>query len=166
MSDGARQIRLMNFRVENDSFVLDIMAIRQIISYAGSTPVPQAPDFVEGIIVLRNQVIPVIDLRARLRPNLPPLEKTPLVIILESSAGAIGFKVDQVRRILTVDLDSILPAPSLTRGLRGELFIGVVPENEEVHLLLDAETILTPGEKDELRSTDFAAHAEAIPSAD
>ena len=166
MSDGAREIRLMNFRVGNDSFVLDIMAIRQIIAYAGSTPVPHAPDFVEGIVVLRNHVIPIVDLRARLRPNLPPAAKTPLVVILESSAGSIGFKVDEVRRILSVELDSILPAPSLIRGLRGELFIGVVPDKEDVHLLLDAETILTPGEKDELRSTDFAAEAEAIPSAD
>lgn len=166
MSEAAREIRLMNFSVGNDSFVLDIMAIRQIIAYAGSTPVPQAPDFVEGIIVLRSQVIPVIDLRARLRPELPEPEKTPQIVILASSAGAIGFKVDEVRRIMTVDLDSILPAPSLIRGLRGELFIGVVPEDEEVHLLLDAETILTPLEKDELRSTDFASEAAAIPSTD
>ncbi|HVR44419.1 MAG TPA: chemotaxis protein CheW [Thermoanaerobaculia bacterium] len=150
-----RSVRLMTFSVGNDSFVLDIMAIRQIVAWTGSTPVPQAPSFIEGIIVLRNQVVPVIDLRARLRPELGPAERTPLVLILAGSAGPIGFKVDEVRNIITVDLDSLLPAPPLVRGMRGELFIGVVPDGEEVHLLLDAETILTPDEQEELRSAEL-----------
>ncbi|MGH9458910.1 MAG: chemotaxis protein CheW [Thermoanaerobaculia bacterium] len=155
MTDGSRQIRLMTFRVGNDSFVLDIMAIRQIIAYGGTTPVPHAPEFIEGILILRDQVIPVVDLRARLRPNLPPPERTPLVLILQTAAGQIGFKVDEVRRILTVDPEAILPAPPLVRGLRGELFIGVVPHGEEVHLLLDPETILSAEEKKELASADL-----------
>ncbi|HUE95020.1 MAG TPA: chemotaxis protein CheW, partial [Longimicrobiaceae bacterium] len=78
-----------------------------------------------------------------------------LVLILAGSAGPIGFKVDEVRNIITVDLDSLLPAPPLVRGMRGELFIGVVPDGEEVHLLLDAETILTPDEQEELRSAEL-----------
>ncbi len=156
MTDGAREIRLMTFRVGFDSFVLDIMSIRQIIAYAGSTGVPKAPEFIEGIIVLRNEVIPIVDLRARLRPELGPVERIPLVLILKTSVGTIGFKVDEVRSILTVDTSTILPAPPLVRGLRGELFIGVVQEKDDIHLLLDPETILSPGEKDELQAADLA----------
>ncbi|HEY0591725.1 MAG TPA: chemotaxis protein CheW [Thermoanaerobaculia bacterium] len=155
MTDGSREIRLMTFRVGFDSFVLDIMSIRQIIAYEGSTGVPKAPQFIEGIIVLRNEVIPIVDLRARLRPELDPAEKKPLVLILATAAGTIGFKVDEVRRILTVDTASILPAPPLVRGLRGELFIGVVQEKDELHLLLDPETILTAEEKDELQAAEL-----------
>src|SRR2546430_3155757 len=69
MTDGVRDLRLITFRVGPETFVLDIMAVRQIIPYAGSTSVPTAPDFVEGIIVLRNEVIPIIDLRDRLYPQ-------------------------------------------------------------------------------------------------
>lgn len=150
-----REIRLMTFRVAGDSFVLDIMAIRQIIAYGGCTPVPQAPSFVEGIIVLRNEVIPVIELRSRLRPQSAADTRSPLVLILGSSAGTVGFKVDEVRRIITVEPDSILPAPPLIRGMRGELFIGVVPDGEDLHLLLDAETILTRDEVEELRNVEW-----------
>ncbi len=155
MTEGSRQIRLMTFRVGGDSFVLDIMSIRQIIAWGGVTRVPQAPDFIEGIIVLRNEVIPVVDLRARLRPDLSPLDRIPLILIVEGEAGTIGFKVDEVRRIITVESDSILPAPPIIRGLRGELFIGVVPEGEDVHLLLDVETVLTRDEKKELMSAEL-----------
>ena len=157
MTEGSRDIRLMTFRVGFDSFVLDIMSIRQIVAYAGSTGVPKAPKFIEGIIVLRNEVIPIVDLRSRLRPELGPAERTPLVLILATSAGTIGFKVDEVRRILTVDTATILPAPPLIRGLRGELFIGIVQEKDELHLLLDPETILSDEEKDELQKADLGS---------
>jgi purine-binding chemotaxis protein CheW len=157
MADTAREIRLMTFRVGFDSFVLDIMSIRQIIAYEGSTGVPEAPPFIEGIIVLRHEVIPIVDLRARLRPELGPADRKPLVLIVATSAGTIGFKVDEVRSILPVDPADILPAPPIIRGLRGELFIGIVEENEDIHLLMDPETILTAEEQVELRNADLSA---------
>ena len=58
-------LRLITFRVGPEIFVLDIMAVRQILTYSGTTSVPSAPSFIEGIIVLRNEVIPIIDLRER-----------------------------------------------------------------------------------------------------
>ena len=65
-------LRLITFRVGPETFVLDIMAVRQIIQYSGSTSVPTAPAFIEGIVVLRNEVIPIIDLRDPANPRLSP----------------------------------------------------------------------------------------------
>ena len=59
----SKDLRLIAFRVGAETFVIDIMAVRQIIKYAGTTSVPTAPSFVEGIMILRNEVIPVIDMR-------------------------------------------------------------------------------------------------------
>src|SRR5438094_4569468 len=109
VADGG-DLRLITFRVGPETFVLDIMAVRQIIPYAGSTSVPTAPAFVEGIIVLRNEVIPIIDLRDRLYPRLDRAEQ-PLVLITHTSAGVIGLKVDEVRRIVNVTSDKLLPPP-------------------------------------------------------
>src|SRR5436309_1737383 len=95
-----KELRLITFRVGPETFVLDIMVVRQIIPYSGSTSVPTAPAFVEGIIVLRNEVIPIIDLRDRLYPRLPGRAEQPLVLITHASAGTIGLKVDEVRRIV------------------------------------------------------------------
>jgi purine-binding chemotaxis protein CheW len=150
----ATEVRLVTFRVGPETFVLDIMAVRQIVQYTGSTSVPTAPSFIEGIIVLRNEVIPIIDLRERLYPRSDRAEQ-PLVLITYSSAGVIGLKVDEVRRIVTLPMDSFLPPPSLVRGIRGELLIGVVPHGEEVYLLIDVEAVLTEPEKIELRDADL-----------
>jgi purine-binding chemotaxis protein CheW len=154
-------LRLITFRVGPETFVLDIMAVRQIVPYTGSTSVPTAPSFVEGIIVLRNEVIPIIDLRERLYPRLEPRTGEPLVLITHTSAGKIGLKVDEVRRIVTLSSEVFLPPPPLVRGIRGELLIAVVPHGDEVYLLIDVENVLTEPEKVELREADLAEAAKA-----
>lgn len=147
---AARQLRLIAFRVGPETFVLDIMAVRQIVPYSGSTSLPTAPAFVEGIIILRNEVVPVIDLRDRLYPELAERSEQPLVLITNSTAGTIALKVDEVRRIVTVSPDELLPPPALVRGVRGELLVAVVPQGQEVLLLIDIEAVLTKEEKSEL----------------
>lgn len=152
------ELRLITFRVGPETFVLDIMAVRQIVPYTGSTSVPTAPGFIEGIIVLRNEVIPIVDLRDRLYPQRTDKAEEPLVLITHSSAGMIGLKVDEVRRIVTISTDAFLPPPPIVRGIRGELLIAVVPHGEEVYLLIDVENVLTEPEKVQLREADLAAN--------
>jgi purine-binding chemotaxis protein CheW len=154
-----KDLRLITFRVGAETFVLDIMAVRQIIPYTGSAPVPTAPKFIEGIIVLRNEVIPVIDLRERLHPEITGRADSPLILITHSSAGVIGLKVDEVRRIVTVTSDQLLPPPPIIRGIRGELLIAVIQQGEEIYLLVDIENVLTGDEKVELRGADLSAQA-------
>lgn len=150
-------LRLITFRVGQETFVFDIMAVRQIIPYSGSTSVPTAPAFVEGIIVLRNEVIPIVDLRDRLYPSLPQRTRQPLVLITHTSAGVIGLKVDEVRRIVNVDSETLLPPPEIVRGIRGELLIAVVPDGDQVYLLIDLDNVLSTDEKVELQRAVLSA---------
>jgi purine-binding chemotaxis protein CheW len=160
MSD--REIRLITFTVGPEKFVFDIMAVRQIIPYGGSTLIPKLPAFIEGVIVLRNEVIPIIDLRTRLFPQLAKPEAEQLVLVTETSEGTLGLKVDSVLRIINVGAEAILPPPPLIRGMQGDLFIGVIQQEKEVFLLLDIQTLLSAEERSSLRTADFsAAHAAA-----
>jgi purine-binding chemotaxis protein CheW len=160
MPDSAAELRLITFTIGPETFVLDIMGLRQIIPYTGSTTVPTAPAFIEGIIVLRNEVVPIIDLRARLYPQLRERSEQPLVLITHSSAGIIGLKVDAVRRIVNVSTDALLPPPPIIRGIRGELLIAIVPYDDEVYLLIDIENILSGEEKRELAEADLSQGVE------
>ncbi|MCU1230584.1 MAG: CheW protein [Acidobacteria bacterium] len=154
MAESSKELRLITFRVGPETFVLDIMAVRQIIPYSGTTTVPTAPSFIEGIIILRNEVIPVVDLRERLYPNSERAE-APLILITLTSAGKIGVKVDEVRRIITINSDALLPPPPLVRGVRGELLIAVVPHAEEIYLVIDIENVLSGDEKRELATAEL-----------
>ncbi|HUP46443.1 MAG TPA: chemotaxis protein CheW [Thermoanaerobaculia bacterium] len=150
MPDGANDLRLIAFRLGSETFVVDIMSVRQIIPYGGSTAVPTAPSFVEGVIVVRNEVVPIVDLRSRLYPDLADSDSRRLVLITHSMAGTIGMKVDAVRRIINVPRQSLLAPPPLVRGIRGDLLIAIIPHGEEVFLLIDLEAVLSAGERVEL----------------
>ena len=146
----ARELRLIAFRIGGETFVVDIMAVRQIIPYTGTTAVPTAPAFVEGIVVLRNEVIPIVDLRERFGVDSAERFEHPKVLITETEAGTIGLKVDEVKRIVTVSPDALLPPPPLVRGVRGDMLIAIVPQGEDIFLLMDIDSVLTGEEKSEL----------------
>jgi purine-binding chemotaxis protein CheW len=75
----------------------------------------------------------------------------PVVLVVNTDIGDVGLKVDEIRRILEVELDSILPPPALVRGMAGRLFFGVVESGDDLHLLMDLDAILSADEKRELQ---------------
>lgn len=158
-----REIRMITFLLGSETYLLDIMALRQIVPYSGSTPIPHAPDFVEGIIVLRNEVIPIIDLRHRLYPGAEVPDRQPLILISQIDSQTVGLKVDEVRRIVNVRIDAILPPPEMLSDGQREIVVGVVEVAPQISLLLDLEAVLTRQEKQSLRESMLsAAHADIV----
>lgn len=139
--------QLIIFRVGPENFVMDIRRLVQIISYRAPTPLPRSPDFIEGIIVLRNQVVPVVSLSSRLFPSLEEAEK-PKILILRIRDHVIGFKVDSVHRIINVEQKDILPPPPRLKGLDVAYIRGVVQQGDEVYIYLNTDRILRPEEMD------------------
>ena len=151
MSGGPpAELRFIGFRLGGETFLIDIMAVRQIVPYKGSTPVPAAPPFVEGVIVVGEQVVPVIDVHTRLMPQQTNVAKDPLVVLTHTPAGTIGLKVDDVRRIVTLTPQELLPAPATIRGIRGESLVAIAPQDNEVFLVLDVDALLTSHEQEQL----------------
>lgn len=159
--EESRTIRLITFSVGEEVFVFDIMRVRQIVPYTGSTPVPRSPEFIEGVAVLRDEVIPVVDLRKRFFPDLGAADEA-LILVTRTLAGIIGLKVDGVRRILNVRTDEIMESPKVIHGLRGELFIGFIKREDEVFLLLDLDALLSSEERGALQSEAFRAAASDV----
>ena len=152
-----KNLRLINFRVGPETFAADIMSVRQVVLYEGSTAVPSAPAFVEGVIIFRGTVVPVIDLHRRLFPQHAASAEQPLILITMTKSGLVGLKVDEVRTLANVTTDDLLPAPALVRGVRGEYLVAVVEVRDQTVLVLDLESILTENEQRELRSADLSA---------
>jgi purine-binding chemotaxis protein CheW len=146
----SRELRFIGFRAGPETFLIDIMAVRQIVSYGGSTRVPTAPDFIEGVIVVRDEAIPVIDVHARLDPENDAQAQQPMVLLTQTTAGLIGLKVDDVRRIVTLNSDELLPAPATIRGIGGDFLVAIAPHDNEVFLVLDVDSLLTSREQEQL----------------
>jgi len=153
---SGRNLRFIAFRAGPETFLIDIMAVRQIVMAGKSTSVPTAPSFIEGVIVYRNEVIPVVDVNARLYPQRENAADQPLVLLTHTTAGVIGLKVDEVRRIVMLGSEELLPAPAMVRGIRGEFLVAIAQQNEEIFLVLDVNSLLSSDEQRELRSASLS----------
>ena len=145
-----KNLRLITFRVGPETFAADIMAVRQVVFYEGTTAVPTSPSFVEGVIVFRGEVIPVLDLHHRFFPQHPAGTEQAFVMIATAQSGPIGLKVDEVRSLANVTTDDLLPAPPIVRGVKSEYLVAVVERKDELLLVLDLEAILSVDEQKEL----------------
>jgi purine-binding chemotaxis protein CheW len=134
--------RYLSFQVGDGRFAVGLLSVSQVLRFENVTAVPLAPQFVEGIINLAGEVVPVINLRARLA--LPPVEPDPRhrVLIAERGGRRYGLLVDKVREILELEDASIAPAASGIPGLKAEVLEGIAKVGEVLVLILDLERLL------------------------
>jgi len=74
------------------------------------------------------------------------------VLLTQTVAGLIGLKVDDVRRVVALDSDELLPAPATIRGIRGDFLVAIAPHDNEVFLVLDVDSLLTNEEQRQLEA--------------
>ena len=121
----AGRVQLCTFRIGGEDYAVDIMRVREIIQPLPITPVPRAPAFVEGVVRLRGEVIPVIDVRKRFGlAATPPTRKTKFLVV-HVAGRRLGLVVDEVCEVMRLARADIRPAPALV-GLDGpRFFLGV-----------------------------------------
>jgi purine-binding chemotaxis protein CheW len=131
------------FRLRSEEYGLPIASVQSIIRYEQPTPVPRAPAGVEGVLNLRGQVIPVIDLGRRLFGD--PIEPTPLsrIVVAESGLGAVGLAVDAANEVASIPVSEIRPAPQGALDVEmADAFEGVANLGDHLVILLDPNKAL------------------------
>lgn len=153
--DGMMQ--LVGFGIGRERFGVDILAVQEIIRSTEVTPVPNSPSFVEGVINLRGDIIPVIDLRKRLSLYLSDndIERN-WVLILSIGNRVVGFIVDNVSEVLKIAEDDIDPPPNIViAGLENQYIHGVCEIDNRLLIILDFESVLFNEEYYALKDMDF-----------
>ncbi len=137
-------MQLVGFTIGKELFGVNILMVQEIIRSAKIATVPNAPVFVQGVINLRGNIIPVIDLRKRL--VLESIEINPedtWIIILEIDGKTTGFIVDSVTEVLKVDKKTIEPPPDIVvAGLESQYIHGVCDIGDNLLIILDFDRIL------------------------
>jgi purine-binding chemotaxis protein CheW len=134
---------------------VDILTVQEIIRYTPITAVPDSPDFIEGVINLRGNIIPVIDLRKRLNLYKPEMHDgaDTWIIILQINTRVTGFIVDRVTRVLKIETDTMEPPPDIVvAGLKSQYIRRVCKVEEKLLILLDFDQILMTDEILELKT--------------
>jgi purine-binding chemotaxis protein CheW len=110
---GADRRELISFRVGDQEYCVDIMAVREIRGWSPATTLPQSPSYMRGVINLRGAVLPIMDLAARL--GMPVIEPTVRSVFIVVKAGdrTVGLLVDAVSDILSINDDMVQPTPDV-----------------------------------------------------
>jgi purine-binding chemotaxis protein CheW len=130
------------FRLESQEYAVVVEAVREIVEPMPVTPLPNTPVFVEGVISLRGEVIPVIDLRRRLQmpPAAPGAETR--IMIAELPNQTVGVRVDGVAEVIKLDEERIVePDPAFTVAGR-EYVRGLVQAGARLVVVLDLPRLL------------------------
>lgn len=146
-NDTEKQI--VTFQIENEYYGIHIEKVQEINRYTNVTRIPKTPKFVEGIVNLRGEVIPLIDLRTRFELEQKERDEFTRVIIVNLSNMKVGFVVDWVDEVLRIrqgDIDSVPPV--LSAAVNSEFIDGVVnfEKKERMILILDVEELFSRAE--------------------
>ncbi len=142
----------LTITLDNEQFALDINKVSEVLDLTTITRVPRMPDFVLGVINLRSNVVPVIDLRQKL--GMPPGERTKescIVIVelqIDGEPTKMGALTDSIDDVMGIDPEQIAPPPKMGTNLKPEFLQGMVRQDEEEKFLiiLDIEMILSSEE--------------------
>ncbi|MCB0262532.1 MAG: chemotaxis protein CheW [Calditrichia bacterium] len=142
--------QLVSFVVENEEYGIDILNVQEIIRMMEISRVPNAPDFIEGVINLRGKIVPVVDLRKRFGRIPRKRDKETRIIVVELGEKVVGFLVDQVQEVLRVPKSIIEPPPELAIDIDARYITGVAKLDDRLLILLDLVRVLSAGEHQDL----------------
>ena len=149
------EIQLVTFRLAEVDFAVPIEDVQEINRVESITSVPRAPYFVEGVMNLRGNVIPVIDLRKRFEMEFRPYDETTKVIIVKLQEKLVGFVVDSVSEVLRVPKDGLEIPPEIIAENIDTRFIKAICKLEEknkIILVIDILNVLSYEEKEKLET--------------
>ena len=150
----AQEGKYLTFALGREEYGLEILKVREIIGYLEVTSVPQMPDHVKGVINLRGQVIPVVDLRSKFNMDATQITEETCIIVVEIGLGdslhKIGMIVDHVLEVLDIESEDIEEAPPLGSGVNTSFILGLAKLGSTVKILLNIDQVLSAEDKDML----------------
>jgi purine-binding chemotaxis protein CheW len=134
-------IQLVTFGLGNEEFGVDILAVKEINRMMDLTRVPQSPPEVEGVINLRGKIIPVMDLRKRFGLPVSANTEQTRIVVVEVHGRMIGFLVDRVREVLSIESTIVDPAPRMVCSIDSQFIAGVGKLRDRLLILLDLQKL-------------------------
>jgi purine-binding chemotaxis protein CheW len=155
----------LTFRLDEEMFALDIGKVREVLEFSGITRVPRTPEFMRGVINLRGNVVPVVDLKLKL--GLSRTEKTidTCVVITEVDVDGektvLGALADSVQEVVELDPSQIDPPPRMGTRIDTSTIRGMGKREDQFLIILDIDHVLTASELRAVAGNEARAEAAA-----
>lgn len=136
-------LQLCAFHVGPTEYAIDLMRVEEILRPQTITPLPQAPRWVEGVISLRGNLLPVVNLRRRLGLEDAAVTRKSRLLVCFLGRRRVGFLVDRVAEVLRLSREDIRPPPPLLAPSTSAYVVGVCGPPERLRLLLNLKALLS-----------------------
>ncbi len=138
--------KYLTFALENEQFGLEILKVREVIVHMNIRSVPKVPDFIKGVINLRSQVIPVVDLRSRFQmPEKEVTDETCIIVVQVNAKDRqynTGIIVDRVCEVLDIKEEQIEDSPQFGNTVDTSFILGMAKVEDSVKILLNIDRVL------------------------
>jgi purine-binding chemotaxis protein CheW len=131
------------FELANTTYAVASEFVQQMEMVEHVTPVPDAPAFVDGVVFVRGQVVPVVNLRARFGFERANYDMKTRLMVVARQGRTVGLLVDSAREFVTLGMETISPPPEAITGLSGKYLMGIANIADRLVLILNIDEILT-----------------------
>lgn len=146
-TDVALATQYLTFKLEEETFALDIAKVREVLDFTRVAKVPRTPDFMRGVINLRGNVVPVVDLRLKFGMSRTEKTANTCVIITEVSLDGevvvLGCMADSVQEVLDLEPGQIRPPPRIGTRVNTDFIRGMGKHEEQFILILDIDKVFS-----------------------
>jgi purine-binding chemotaxis protein CheW len=149
-NEDTQKDKYLTFLLGGEVYGLDIRHVTEVVGLQKITHVPDMPDFIQGVINLRGQVIPVMDARRRFRMEPREYDDRTCVVVVNVRGAELGLVVDEVQEVLDLPESQTQPPPKVSRHMSSQFIQGLGKVGEEVKILLDVNRMLFDGELDQV----------------
>ena len=147
MTASATASQIVTFRLGDELFAADIFSVERVLRHTTPTPVPNVPDWIEGVIDYQGRVVPVINLRKRFELPAAPVPADARILVLTVEDEWVAATVDGVLDVSVLDAGRLAPPPALFRGLAASYVRGIVRRAERLVVFLDVARLFSTDER-------------------
>ena len=136
----------LTFTLGTETYGIEILKVQEIRSFEPATKIANTPDFIKGVINLRGNIVPILDLRIRFKLAEVAYNDFTVVIILNLNQRTIGIVVDSVSDVLALSDTQISPVPDLVASIDTKYLLGLATVEQQMLILLIIEQLMTSQE--------------------
>jgi purine-binding chemotaxis protein CheW len=166
----ADEKEFLTFKISDETFAVEIMRVQEIRGWESPNPLPNVPKFVKGVVDLRGEIVPIIDLRQRFNLKVDYSSTTVVIVVKVKSIVServVGLVVDAVSDVKTINLDSLQQTPEISSNVGDDFMMGLTrisdaekrsqsenatnnPEDGLMVIILDIDKLVSESLLDEL----------------
>jgi purine-binding chemotaxis protein CheW len=148
----------LTFKLADEVFAIEVSKVREVLDFTTITKIPRTPDFMSGVINLRGNVVPVVDLRLCFEMSKTQKTVNTCIVVVEMSiegeSTVIGALADSVEEVIDLEPEQIQPAPRMGTQIRTEFIKGMGRRDAQFIMILDIDRVFSAEELSAVRTAE------------